>query len=381
MADLAERFDFFLPRVVERHQTVKKERAVVAPNNRHHALQWIERDGKHTRHAPQIFFEPLEITVRENAPFHRAKIRYDLRMRWVALGLLFSVVVASCGGRIAGDDITTTDAGQDATLVSCTTSVDCPNGTQCLFSPNVGCSSPGTCLPPPIDQGQCKGAAACACDGATVTVCGGESPTPIRNLGPCGIPTPTQCTLACEDCDTSNLTIDTMSRPTSFTGACSASDISGFVAACVATTATQATCEAWQTASLDAGACASCILTLATSASWGPFVCDAESCVLDTGGCIDLELGEVADETSSGGGGSCGDLYNASDACVDYVCNACAPPDDATCMNEAQSSVCAKYEAAITSSSACASDAGSSCFPNSDADDAAFINLFCGTSP
>ncbi|HEY2368835.1 MAG TPA: hypothetical protein VGH87_20710, partial [Polyangiaceae bacterium] len=147
--------------------------------------------------------------------------------------------------------------------------------------------------------------------------------------------------------------------------------------------ATQKTCTAWQQSN-DAGtsSCFACLVTSDTSAVWGPLVCDTASCRLDTGGCIDIVAGQVVIE--NGVNGSCGDLTNAADECVSYACGACTTTSDSdACAQDAQQNECKSYFDASENSSTCALfDAGANtCSPQSDADWASFLNVFCGTGP
>jgi uncharacterized protein (TIGR03382 family) len=191
--------------------------------------------------------------------------------------------------------------------------------------------------------------------------------------------------LACEQCDVSGYSPTNQAPPLGpSTGACSDTDIQDFVTACVDTSATQATCSAWQTSA--PAACSACIVTTNTAASWGALVCASTGCQFNTGGCVDLVLGQVSQEASSGGNGSCGDLINASYGCQDYACGTCSSTDFTTCDQSAIANECASYSAPVTSTTGpCAvlnGDAGppqaATCFPQTVADDNAFIAYFCG---
>ena len=220
---------------------------------------------------------------------------------------------------------------------------------------------------------------------ADVVCAPGLALEPTGTIGPCehcGDPK-----VACEACDATGYTPTEMAPPLVAKGACSADQISGFVAACVSPNATAQTCQAWQTEP-DAGACTSCILTMQTSAAWGPFVCTPNDCTANSGGCVDLELGTVANESSSGGAGSCGDAIAAQYGCEDYVCGGCTSPSDFTsCYADAEASSCKPYaDAAVNGPcgsiepDAAATPAGK-CFPQSDTDVGALIDVFCGAGP
>jgi len=176
--------------------------------------------------------------------------------------------------------------------------------------------------------------------------------------------------------------------------ACSSQEIDAFVAACFGATTTQTTYNAWQTKEADAGACLGCVFTLQTSKAWGPLVCTSTSCLLNRAGCVDLFLGQVSQETSSGGSGSCGDLLGAIYGCQDYACNTCdtTPPgssDYDTCAQAAATNECKSYVGPVDSATGpCAmltTDASppgaTSCFSEQDTDMPAFMNAFCGTGP
>ena len=143
----------------------------------------------------------------------------------------------------------------------------------------------------------------------------------------------------------------------------------------------------------DSGACGACLASVApTSTTWGPIVCDSPTaCENNAGGCVDLVLGTVADEEGQGGGGSCGDLVAAEQACDDYACGACFANDTeaAKCIASADADECASYaDAESSTTGACAAIQGdaappaiAACFPQSDADAVAFVDVFCGTGP
>lgn len=287
------------------------------------------------------------------------------------------VVAAGCGG-ILGDS--TDGGGADGGPLpgTCTTSADCPNGGDCAYPDTGGCGAHKQCFPP---KQQCKGQLVCACDGTSLgDDCNGAAPKPVAHSGVCQ----PDCTTepACEVCDVTAYTPATVAPPEDATQACSPSDVQAFVAACVSATATQTTCAAWE--QTDAGgSCGACIFTQVTAAKSGPLVCDSSGCVADTGGCVDIVLSEVPQETASGGPGSCGDLVNAEYGCIDFACAACVSSSDLNaCDTSAKSNECKTYADAVAGSPECATDANTSvCLPQSDQDWASFIDVFCGAGP
>ena len=279
------------------------------------------------------------------------------------------------------------DAGAE---LPCTTSLDCPSGSECLFSPADGCFAAPHCMT--VTTTQCKGEPACACNGTEVVVCTG-SPVPIFSLGPCADGGPPPCTsgLACEDCDLAAWSPPTMGRPIPHVGACSQSEIGAFVAACVGSTASDAACTAWKAQA--STSCAACVAPVPYSTwFWGPIACpDAQRCdALNVGGCVDLELGTVANEKSQGGAGSCGDLIASARACNEAACGTCSTlSDQSGCATMAAAAECSSYvQAELSNTGLCAVLNGSQrpaavdrCFPTSDADDASFLGVFCGNGP
>jgi hypothetical protein len=218
---------------------------------------------------------------------------------------------------------------------------------------------------------------------------------PVRHTGPCsdsGIIGPGPCSsgLACELCDVSGYAPTPMAKPAT-SNACSSKELAAFTTACFGPNATQQTCQAWQTSEPDGGSCAPCLFTLQSAASWGPLVCTSAACSLNTGGCVDLVSQQVNRETAQGGTGSCGDLVSASYGCTDYACGTCdatgSPSDFDTCSQAATAVECKSYADAVSSpTGACGflnGDASSAatCFPQTNNDVTAFLNVFCGTGP
>jgi hypothetical protein len=291
-----------------------------------------------------------------------------------ALFLVPFAIAASCGGVISGG----TDAGSDASS-TCSTDSDCPKGDACLFPVNGGCSATRACL---LANVECKGLPACACDGTDVSACGPGAIKPIAHSGPCEGPPPSCASgLACEVCDVTAFAPTPQSPPFASINACSSSQIADLVTACLSSSATSATCSTWQSA--NAGPCAACVVTPSTSMNWGPIVRRSDgSSALDSGGCVDLTLQEVAQEKATGGSGSCGDAYNDELECIAYSCGKCiGTADSTTCSTSAAVNECQPYVQAVKTSPLCGGLDATVCFPQSDVDFAALINVFCGTGP
>jgi hypothetical protein len=112
-------------------------------------------------------------------------------------------------------------------------------------------------------------------------------------------------------------------------------------------------------------------------------ICDSSACHINKGGCTDLVSGQVALE--NGTNGSCGDIVSAEQGCVAYACYGCndSTTDFDACAQHSIQSECKSYADAAANAATCTSiDAGASvCSPQSDADYAAFVNVFCGSGP
>jgi hypothetical protein len=236
-----------------------------------------------------------------------------------------------------------------------------------------------------------------------------DAGTDAGDGGFCGI-------VACEQCTTSAMaasdggdggdadaavatgyTLTIQGKPTAMLNACTPAALQAFVTACFSVGATTATCAAWNAE--DAGAaqalCAACLApTAPTSPTWGPFVCaTASPCNANSGGCADIVLGTIGAEIGqnspdAGVVGSCGDAITNAVGCEDYTCDLCLNADFTTCLSDAVSNQCQLYEA--QRATLCpANDAGppafASCFPQTNgennAENFAFVNVFCGTGP
>ena len=317
------------------------------------------------------------------------------RARWprvvvptLVLGVAVLSAVSSCSGGAAkcatGLSVACTCAGGGAGAQVCG-----PNGT---FGPCV-CGGADASPPadatstdvasdtslPPVDASQD------ATDGGQDALVGdgGDGGKDAANIADGGC----SSGLACELCNVSGYTPVAQSAPKVMQYACTSQQIQDFTTACVGPNATSTTCNAWQTAQSDAGNCLGCIFTLQTAAAWGPLVCTNVSCSFNTAGCVDLELGQVSQEKQAGGAGSCGDLIDASYGCQDYACGTCTTTssDFTQCTQSATANECKPYVDAVTNGAPCAAlngDAGpAQCFPQTDTDVPAFVNVFCGTGP
>jgi len=103
---------------------------------------------------------------------------------------------------------------------------------------------------------------------------------------------------------------------------------------------------------------------------------------------VDLVLGQVSAEAGSGGTGSCGDVLTTNVACEQFACGSCATSNIAACDNSAETNECSKFaDAASSTTGLCADlviDAApglARCFPQTNADDVTFLDVFCGTGP
>jgi len=204
-----------------------------------------------------------------------------------------------------------------------------------------------------------------------------------------------QSGLACEVCDVTGFSVSPQAKPFGPHAAkCTSAQVTSFDTQCLSDTATQTTCQAWQTAN---AACAACAVTNTTSANWGPLVCDSAGCSLNVPGCLDEALNQVSQE--NGTNGSCGDILNASYECQDYACSGCNIADDggsdpasfSTCDQSALANECKSFSDAFDSASQCSSLQGDSiptavqvCFasdPNTGFSEQEVTNMvafFCG---
>lgn len=188
--------------------------------------------------------------------------------------------------------------------------------------------------------------------------------------------------LACEVCDVSGFSSSVMAEPIGpMSGDCTDQDISDFDTACIATSATQSSCSAWEQSA--SKACVGCLLTQDTAAKWGALVCNSSGCNFNVQGCVDLALGTVSQEKQAGGSGSCGDAINASYGCQEYACSTCSTTDFSNCANSAVANECASYVAPVESTTGVCANLNNStqaqaCFVQDEQSEIALATYMCG---
>ena len=188
--------------------------------------------------------------------------------------------------------------------------------------------------------------------------------------------------LACEMCDVSNYSPTVMGAPIGpMSGDCTDQDISDFDTACIASNATQQTCQTWE--SNASQSCLGCLLTNQTDVKWGALVCTSTGCSFNVQGCVDLALGTVSQEQGQGGSGSCGDAINASYGCQEYACDTCSTTDFSNCANSAVANECASYVAPVESTTGVCANLNSStqaqaCFVQDEQSEVALATYMCG---
>ena len=182
--------------------------------------------------------------------------------------------------------------------------------------------------------------------------------------------------------DNTAFTPQAWTAPVVHAGACATADISAFLTACIATAATQATCDAWFNSNVatDAAAgtaCGNCIFEPNNNgATWS-----------DQFGYFSPNYGACIQLTDPTHGAACGPAYAGILDCEGYECDSCA--DGATyqtCAQSVDGAICSQY--VTTLQSACATDladggAGQVCFPSAggstnEPDFQYIINLMCG---
>jgi hypothetical protein len=166
-------------------------------------------------------------------------------------------------------------------------------------------------------------------------------------------------------------------------GACSATQMSGFFDACLAGTSTTAGCTAFVQSN---ATCAACLQSNESDSTYGPVIWHASRTYYTTNiaGCI-------ADEQGDAGAASCGAAYQAIIQCKETACSACLTAQDpdfarySACEGNAESE-CSSYvqtlETACGSSLKDASSPVAVCLPpSSDTSEQAYLALapvFCG---
>ena len=158
-------------------------------------------------------------------------------------------------------------------------------------------------------------------------------------------------------------------------GSCAPSDIAAFVTACSSATATQATCQAWFTASANA-TCVACIEPTSNGAptNAGATLTDAAGSTFNVAGCIAL-----TDKTN---GTACAQALTPLQECADAACTDCASSTAANmqqCSATADGSggACASYLA--SAQSVCTADYADGGAGNTCQDPTYIVNLYCGT--
>jgi hypothetical protein len=194
--------------------------------------------------------------------------------------------------------------------------------------------------------------------------------------------------LACEVCD-NGYTPWAMAAPYAHAAVCTPADITAFVTACGAnmtTTDAGTSCDAWQTAEGNSAPnCLGCIYSNQTDPKWGVYACDNNGCLFNSGGCVDVVTGQVAQEKQAKGPGSCGDIMDANNGCQDYACGNCANAEYNTCITSVTANACKVYDDPVTmQTGACsvlaAADASAvaTCDAATDADLNAMATTMCG---
>jgi hypothetical protein len=199
-----------------------------------------------------------------------------------------------------------------------------------------------------------------------------------------------QSGLACEVCDVTQYSAPTLGTPIQMKNACTPAELQAFQTACFSSTATTQTCQTWSKGEPDGSACVKCLNpNLQSDTSWGPFDCQTTSspCGANSGGCVDIIMKSQASEKVTGGSGSCGDLVTTNFGCQDYACGGCTSTDFTTCDTSATANECKQYVDAVQSATGvCAPINGDAapagidaCFPQDDAGEVKFLDVFCGT--
>jgi hypothetical protein len=180
---------------------------------------------------------------------------------------------------------------------------------------------------------------------------------------------------------TSSYQPEPFTAPHAHQGVCSSTDVQAFIAACIDSMSTTASCEAWASANVasepDSGTpCGNCIL--APSNNGGVWLDPFDVMDPNYAGCIAL--------AATSGGSACGASLNATIGC-EAACDFCSTQSDySSCANSVDQDRCKTFVA--TESTACVAELqdggqGSACFlgessGNIDIDYATIIELICG---
>ncbi len=124
---------------------------------------------------------------------------------------------------------------------------------------------------------------------------------------------------------------------------------------------------------MPAAACGACIETQASDATWGVVVFSGSAGFLNSEGCVDDALDQVAIEPAS-----CGQLLFASYSCQEAACGLCVGTAQTTCVNASLVGGCVSFDQEVESDTgpcgALLGDAApmdaASCFPNPSISDA-----------
>jgi hypothetical protein len=120
--------------------------------------------------------------------------------------------------------------------------------------------------------------------------------------------------------------------------------------------------------------CGACLESQESDPTWGIIVFNGQAGSFNIPGCVDLELGQVAQEVPDGGVATCGQALEKSYECQDQAnaqyCNACLDaPTTTACQQAVLGQVCNVFDDQVTSLCAslfsAAADAGVlACFPD-----------------
>lgn len=164
--------------------------------------------------------------------------------------------------------------------------------------------------------------------------------------------------------------------------ACSATQITTLLDCLFSSSASQATCDAFNQAAANKS-CITCAVTQATAASFGPLIVSTDNLVsLNLAGCIARTSNQM---TATG----CGAKVQASSQCTGAACEAnCPVPDGDSqalqarndCETAAESSVCQTYATDAKCADTLLQGASAPCAQGSTFEDVAksLVTLFCG---
>jgi hypothetical protein len=160
-------------------------------------------------------------------------------------------------------------------------------------------------------------------------------------------------------------------------GACAAQDLSNLYAACFGASATDDTCNSYQS---NNPTCAACVLSASTDSSWGPVVVFGDTTTINQPGC--LALVDPAE-------GTCAQAAQAQTECEHALCDPSCPVSDSAsltawqqCVAQADDGACAAYGGSTCLASALAADGGGDACGGADFATAftTVATVFCGSS-